>query len=65
MFNRELVKYNDKLYYVYRKIKSEQIKTGKVNDVKSFWGCDLILKSKNTEDELIFLREIPDAQLLN
>ena len=65
ILNKELLNYNNKLYWVYRKIKINNIKDGKVNDVKEFWNCDVVLKMRNDSDELIFLREIPEAELIN
>lgn len=65
ILNKELLNYNNKLYWVYRKIKINNIKDGKVNDVKEFWNCDVVLKMRNDSDELIFLREIPEAELVN
>lgn len=61
----ELVTYQDRLYYVYKKLKSDRIKDGYMNDVKSFWGCDVVVKSRLNNDEmLLFLREIEDAQMV-
>jgi hypothetical protein len=62
---KELVNFNNKLYWVYRKFKSSGIKDGKVNDVKELWNCDLVVKSRSDSDELLFLREIPDLELVN
>ncbi len=61
---KELVNYQDKLYWVYRKIKSSSIKEGRTNDVKEFWNCDLVVKNRN-DDFLLFLREIPDAKIIS
>ena len=63
--NKELVQYNNKLYWVYRKFKSSSIKEGKINDVKDLWNCDIVLKTRNDSDELLFLREIPEIELVN
>jgi hypothetical protein len=62
---KELVQYNNKLYWVYRKFKSSSIKEGKINDVKDLWNCDIVLKTRNDSDELLFLREIPEIELVN
>jgi hypothetical protein len=33
-----------------------------VTDLKEFWMCDVVVKSRNQNDELLlFLREIEDA----
>jgi len=61
----EKMVYKEKLYYVYRKVGIDMIKDGFINDVKELWDCDLVLKTKNQEDELlIFLIEIPDAVIV-
>ena len=62
MFPKEFVNYQDKLYWIYRKVKQSQIKEGSVTDLKDFWLCDVVVKSRNQNDELLlFLREIEDA----
>jgi hypothetical protein len=62
MLNKELVHYQNKLFYVYKKLKQDRIKDGYVNDVKDFWGCDVVVKSRiNNDDTLLFLREIEEA----
>jgi hypothetical protein len=63
ILNKELVNYQNKLFWVYRKVKSTSIKEGHVNDVKEFWDCDLVVKNKN-DDLLLFLREIPEAEII-
>ncbi len=63
ILNKELVNHQNKLFWVYRKVKSTSIKEGHVNDVKEFWDCDLVVKNKN-DDLLLFLREIPEAEII-
>jgi len=66
LLNKELITYQDKLYWIYKKVRSSQIKEGYVTDVKEYWGCDIVLKHRNVEDEyLLFMREIPEAELDN
>jgi hypothetical protein len=63
MLNKELINYNNKLYWVYRRIKESHIKVERINDIKQFWDCDIILRQRIQEDDiLIFLKEIPDAE---
>ena len=65
MLNKELVNYQNKLFYVYRKIKQDRIKDGYVNDIKDFWSCDVVVRSRvNNDDTLLFLREIEEAQIV-
>jgi len=64
MFPKEFVNYQDKLYWVYKKVKKHQVKEGSVSDLKDFWRCDVVVKSKNQNDELLlFMREIEEAIL--
>ncbi len=66
MLSKELVKYQDKLYWIYRKVKSSQIKEGRVNNLKEFWYCDVAVRNRNQNDDIIlFLREIPEAVLVD
>jgi hypothetical protein len=59
---KDIVVYQNKLYYVYRKLRTSQIKDGYVNDIKELWMCDVVVKNKIQQDEnLLFLREIEDA----
>lgn len=61
----ELVNYKDKLYYIYRKFRESQIKKEGVDELKDFWLCDIVLKNThNSESYLWFLREIPDAEII-
>ena len=64
MLPREFVNYNNKLHWVYRKVKPDTIKEGFVQDVKTFWSCDVVVKHRNqTDDYLLFLREIPEIEI--
>lgn len=66
MINKELVNYQDKLYWVYRKVKQSQIKQEHISDLKEYWFCDLVVRDRNSEDsKLLFLREISEAIVLN
>ena len=66
MLNKELINYNNKLYWVYRKVKQHQVNSEKINDLREYWMCDLVVKHRNQQDELlIFLREIQEVELVN
>jgi hypothetical protein len=66
MLSKELVNYQDKLYWVYRKIKHSQVKEGSVNDLKEFWYCDMVVRNRNQQDDtLLFLREIEEAVIVS
>ncbi len=66
MLNKELLKYQDKLYYVFKKLKQSQVKEGYINDVKEWWNCDVVVRSRQQNDDtLIFLREIEEATIVS
>ena len=62
MIPKELVQYQNKLYYVYKKMRPDSIKDGYINDVRDHWRCDVVVRSKtNNDDTLLFLKIIEDA----
>ncbi len=66
MLNKELINYGNKLYWIYRKVKQHQVVIDRVNDLREYWMCDLVVRHRNQQDELlIFLKEIPEAELVN
>ena len=65
MLNKELVNYQNKLYYIFKKLKQDRIKDGHVNDLKEHWRCDIVVKSRiNNDDTILFLIEIPEAEIV-
>ena len=65
MVPREFVNYQDKLYWIYRKVKHHQVKEGSVNDLKEFWMCDMVVRNRiNNDDTLLFMREIEEAEIV-
>jgi hypothetical protein len=66
MLKKDLINYQDKLYWIYRRLKQSSVREENVQIIKDFWSCDLVLKFKNNEDDsLLFLREITDVEVLN
>jgi len=66
MVPKEFVNYQDKLYWIYRKVKHHQVKEGSINDLKEFWMCDMVVRNKNQDDDaLLFLREIEEAIIVS
>ncbi len=66
MLNKELINYQDKLYWIYRKVKQSQVKQELITELRDFWMCDLVVRDRNSDDsKLIFLREITDVVLVN
>ena len=61
----EYLTFNDKLYQVYRKIRSEAVKDEHILDVRDAWHCDTVLKKRiQNEVILFFLVECPDAVIV-
>ncbi len=61
-----MVVYQNKLYYVYRKLRTSQIKDGYLNEIKELWRCDVVVKNRIQQDEnLLFLREIEEATIVS
>ena len=66
MLPREYINYQDKLYWVYRKVNQSQVKEESVSDLKDFWMCDIVIKSKNQNNNtLLFMREIEEAIIVS
>lgn len=36
-----------------------------LEEIKKFWFCDLVLRASTDSEVLIFLREIPDLEVIN
>lgn len=60
---KELITYQEKLFYIYRIVKTEDINHEDVLDLKHFWLCDTVIKGKyqGTIDSFLFLKEISDV----
>jgi hypothetical protein len=66
MCKHEYVNYQNKLYYIYRKVNSNRIKEQFVQEIKDFWSCDIVLKYANQENtDFLFLREVPELEVSN
>jgi len=64
ILNKELINLNNKLYYIYRKVNKNSINEGYLSDVKEYWDCPMVVKHNQNQDILLFLREIPDAEIV-
>lgn len=63
---KETILYQDKLYYIYRRVKITQLKTEYVSELKEFWMCDIVIRGRyqNEDESFLFLREIPEAVIV-
>jgi hypothetical protein len=66
MFPKEFINYQEKLYWIYKKVRQSQVIENRVSDLKDFWMCDIVIRNRqNNDDTLFFLREITDAVIVN
>ena len=67
MLKKELVNYRDKLYWIYRKVNQSHIDMSNITELKEYWLCDIVLKQKTSQNSevLMFLREIPEAEIIS
>jgi hypothetical protein len=66
MLPKEYINYQDKLYWIYRKVNQSQVKEDSVSDLKDFWMCDIVIRSRNQNDStLLFMREIEEAKIVS
>lgn len=66
MIPKEMVVYQNKLYYVYKRLRASQVKIDYINEVKELWRCDVVVKNRQNQDEnLLFLREIEEATIVS
>lgn len=66
MLPREYVNYEDKLYWVYRKVNQSQVKEELVSELRDFWMCDIVIRNKNQNNNtLLFMREIKEAIIVS
>lgn len=66
MIPKDYIKYQDRLFWQYRRVNVDHVKDGSIQDLKEFWLCDIVLKQKTPQGEVfLFLREIPEAIIVS
>ncbi len=66
MLCKEFINYQDRLFYVDRTIRESSIKMDKINELKELLGCDMVIKrGNNQDDQLLFLVEISQAEIVD
>jgi len=67
ILGKETIIYQDKLYYIYRRVKITQLKSEYVSELKEFWMCDIVIRGRyqNEDESFLFLREISEAIIVN
>jgi len=68
MTHREYINFQDKLYYLYRKIRSSEVKEEDIQSLKEHWHCDIVIKNKTQnegEEILYYLVLIPEAIVID
>jgi hypothetical protein len=64
MINHDLIKHQDKLYFVYRKFNTNQVKENKIHELMNLLECDIILRKTQQTDELYYLKEIVELEII-
>ena len=67
MLCKELFNFQNKLFYIDRRIKESHISQDSINELKSIWKIDTVVRqnSKNTNESFyLFLKEIKDAEIV-
>jgi hypothetical protein len=68
MIHREYINFQDNLYYLYRKIRSNEVLEEDIQSLKEHWHCDMVIKNKTPnegEEFLYFLVLIPGATIID
>lgn len=66
MGKHEYLNYQNKLYYIFKRVNSNRIKSEHIQEIKNFWLCDIVLKyNQHNEDVFIFLREVSELEILS
>lgn len=68
MMSMEYINYQERLFWVYRRVKENNIKQEGIPLIRDFWNCDIVLKQNNHHGGdvlLLFLKEIPEAVILD
>jgi hypothetical protein len=67
MFRKELFNFQDKLYFIERRVREKHIKPEFIDDLRKYWNCDNVVRQmyqQTNENYLLFLVEIPEAEIL-
>lgn len=65
MIKKELVNYQNRLFWIKRRVRENHINSEYITPLKEYWMCDIVLRQNNNSDGyLLFLVEIPDAQIV-
>jgi hypothetical protein len=68
MLCKELFNFQDKLFYIDRKIKESHLHYDFINELKSFWKIDTVVKQNSktpNEGYYLFLVEIKEAEIID
>jgi hypothetical protein len=68
MLCKELFNFQNKLFYIDRRMKESSVPQNMINELKSIWEIDMVVRqnSKQTnENYYLFLKEIKDAEVID
>lgn len=67
MLCKELFNFQNKLFYIDRRMKESSIPQNMVNELKSIWRIDTVVRQNSrqtNESYYLFLKEIKDAEII-
>lgn len=67
MLCKELFNFQNKLFYIDRRVRESHISQDSINELKSIWKIDTVVRqnSKNTNESFyLFLKEIKDVEIV-
>lgn len=64
--NKELVTYQNRLFWIYRKIRESAVKSERITELRDYWRCDIVLRQKSNDGTplLFYMVEIPEAEVI-
>ena len=68
MLCKELFNFQNKLFYIDRRMKESSVPQNMINELKSIWEIDMVVRQNSkqtTENYYLFLKEIKDAEVID
>jgi hypothetical protein len=68
MLCKELFNFQNKLFYIDRRVKESHISQDSINELKSIWKIDTVVRQNSrqtNESYYLFLKEIKDAEIID
>ena len=68
MLCKELFNFQNKLFYIDRRMKESSVPQNMINELKSIWEIDMVVRQNSeqtNENYYLFLKEIKDAEVID